>query len=318
LEDSVAARNISNIVDPVSPTGRTRTIVRSGRNSGLQPQTAETLSAGLDWAPAFLPGFRSELSYFAVDYTDRVTTPSNPNTVQLRDPAWANTVTLRGEIPDAQFDALVVDILTGPGNRVNGCNPPTTTSVCSESPGNIMAIMDRRLTNISGSRTRGLDLNLSQHIDSGLGSWRLGANASYLLENSRRVSSFSPYASILNRVFNPVDLRVRASLRWSRSGWSVSSFVNYTDNYDNEGGALIGTLPPADIDSWTTLDLGISYDGSAQVSGWLSGLRVALHGSNVTDEDPPFYDDGSFGLGYDPANANPMGRVLSLTVSKTW
>jgi outer membrane receptor protein involved in Fe transport len=39
---------------------------------------------------------------------------------------------------------------------------------------------------------------------------------------------------------------------------------------------------------------------------------------NVFDRDPPYLADQGVNVGYDPPNANPFGRTLSLTVTKSW
>nr|WP_246371140.1 TonB-dependent receptor [Phenylobacterium haematophilum] len=49
----------------------------------------------------------------------------------------------------------------------------------------------------------------------------------------------------------------------------------------------------------------------------LDGLSVALNVQNLFDSDPPFYD-GPTGIGYDPANADPLGRFVSLQLTKRW
>src|SRR3546814_18518932 len=71
---------------------------------------------------------------------------------------------------------------------------------------------------------------------------------------------------ILDTIYNPLDLRARASLTWTKGNWSASGFVNYTDDYiDNQ-------LPetPQRIPSWTTVDLGLAYAFSGETP-WLRG-----------------------------------------------
>jgi outer membrane receptor protein involved in Fe transport len=102
---------------------------------------------------------------------------------------------------------------------------------------------------------------------------------------------------------------------------TLSTFVNYIDNYDNEGVINLGTrvaMPAATIDSWTTVDLNIGYGTGNRSSEWISDLRMLLSVRNALDANPPAYEDGAWGYGYDPANADPLGRVISLTVSKAW
>ena len=46
-------------------------------------------------------------------------------------------------------------------------------------------------------------------------------------------------------------------------------------------------------------------------------LDLALSVRNLFDAEPPFYDAPQ-GIGYDPANADPLGRVISLQLTKRW
>ena len=52
-------------------------------------------------------------------------------------------------------------------------------------------------------------------------------------------------------------------------------------------------------------------------SGALEGVEVALSVQNLFNEDPPFYDS-PLGVGYDPANASPLGRTVALQISRRW
>ena len=90
--------------------------------------------------------------------------------------------------------------------------------------------------------------------------------------------------------------------------------MNYVDSYDDTFAAI-----PTEIDSWTTVDLTLRYDASQIAdSGFLNGFKVTLGVSNVFDEDPPVVLTNLLGLGYDGANADPVGRYVSLRLSKRW
>jgi len=319
LDESLAGRSLSSILDPTSPTGRTRSLVRQGRNAELGPESATILTAGIELAPQWLSGFTTELTWFDIDYEDRITAPAVVPALMLNDPVYAQTVLRRGEVPDAEFDALVAALFgTQP---VIGCNPRNLAGPCAEPVSNVRAIVDRRLRNFAGTRTRGMDWSLAQQLDSGLGRFTFDLNASYLFENAQQVSTAAPFVNMLNRVRSPTDFRARAGASLAAGGLNLSTFVNYIDNYDNEGVINLGTrvaMPAATIDSWTTVDLNIAWDTGNRSSEWISDLRMLLSVRNALDEDPPAYEDGAWGYGYDPANADPLGRVISLTVAKAW
>ena len=46
-------------------------------------------------------------------------------------------------------------------------------------------------------------------------------------------------------------------------------------------------------------------------------LSLALTAQNAFDKDPPFYDS-RLGVGYDPANYDPTGRLVALQLTKAW
>src|SRR5690606_25358981 len=75
------------------------------------------------------------------------------------------------------------------------------------------------------------------------------------------------------------------------------------------------------VGSWTTLDLGLSYQFGDEGAAGLRGTRISLFAENLLDADPPFLGPGpgrTAGLGYDPVNASGRGRFVSLQVRKTW
>jgi iron complex outermembrane receptor protein len=45
-------------------------------------------------------------------------------------------------------------------------------------------------------------------------------------------------------------------------------------------------------------------------------VRLSLNGQNLTDEDPPIVLNGA--SGWDSTNASPIGRFLSVEISKRW
>jgi outer membrane receptor protein involved in Fe transport len=120
--------------------------------------------------------------------------------------------------------------------------------------------------------------------------------------------------NVVEILVNPVDLRIRGRASWTAGAWAASVFVNYLDSYTN-----LTNVEPEKVDSSTTLDAQLSYR-LPPGRGPLSGLRVALGATNLFDADPPYaaYNLGLVVAGFDPDNASPLGRVVSLTVTKSW
>jgi outer membrane receptor protein involved in Fe transport len=45
---------------------------------------------------------------------------------------------------------------------------------------------------------------------------------------------------------------------------------------------------------------------------------VSLNVENLFDRAPPFYNNSSQSIGFDPTNANLLGRSVTLRVRKAW
>jgi hypothetical protein len=176
------------------------------------------------------------------------------------------------------------------------------------------AIVDVRLANLASTQVSGLDLNVHQKIDSGVGRFNFGLLGSYVFHFDQAVTSTSPNVDILNTFANPLKLRLRSTIGWDQhpteeSGLGANLAVNFTNAYDNPGSTL---LPR--IDSLTTVDLQFRYH-TAKDAGFLGGMEFALNAVNVFNQSPPFADNL---YGYDLTNYQPLGRVLSLSVRKKW
>jgi len=180
----------------------------------------------------------------------------------------------------------------------------------------IQATFDSRIRNQSNTEVSGFDVTVSRTFETGWGVFGAGANVNYLMNFEANASEGAPLADIVDTIYNPVDLRGRINLSWSLGGWSAALFANYTDDYtDNQVVAA-----PVQVDAWTTYDLNLGYR-FGDSADWLRGVSLRFNAQNLLDEEPPtIIDRGSaYGSpGYDTANADALGRLISLTVSKTW
>ena len=121
--------------------------------------------------------------------------------------------------------------------------------------------------------------------------------------------STSPEAQAINLSFLPVDLKVRPGATFTRGGWSGAAFLNYTGTYTD-----LSNTADSSVEPWKTVDMNIRY---APTQGFLRNTSFALGVQNLFDADPPFVVT-NFGIGFDPTNANPLGRFMSLTVTRKW
>ena len=319
LSDFNAGRFVLGLPDPRSASGQTLTLVRFGNDPSVKPQTARTWSFGVDWAAEVRDTFNAQLTYFNVDYSNQIVDLSTLSSAKiLDDPVYSNLAVRRGDVPDTEFNSLVESIESSTPSV--GCSPASAPN-CTASVAEIGAILDQRLTNIATTQTDGVDWTTHAQFNIGLGSLGIDTNTNYIIHFRQRLAAGAPNVEIANTAGNPAKLRIRATAQWHRGNWGASSTVNFTNRYSNRGSldALGDLLPAAAIASWTTVDASLYYDASqAGRDNWLHGLRIAVTVTNLFDHDPPYIADGTYGFGFDAANATPFGRQVSVLLVKRW
>ena len=182
--------------------------------------------------------------------------------------------------------------------------------------GDVAVIVDARRKNIGTTRTNGIDISVNQSFGSDIGDFNVSINANYIFKLANAITPDAPFDDGVDTTFHPTDLRLRAGLAWSRQGWAAALFVNYISGYTNDI-----VVPAAAVQSWVPVDARVSYDfGAAFDAPLLRNLQISINVQNLLDEAPPFVDiPGNLpAAGYDPSNASPLGRFLSIDVTKRW
>ncbi len=290
-----------------SPDGFVDALVRGGNNADLKEETADVWTAGLDWNSSAIPDLGVSLTFWSIDFEDRISQvgpTNNPFGILFEAEEWADSINF------SPTREQIDEICRSPTFSFPG-NPVSVDQCLASTP---QAIVDLRLTNLARVRVEGVDLESQYSFDTRAGTWGFGLNGVYVPHFDRQATRNSPEVDVSNTTGNLLRLRLRANATWSSGGWSLAAHVNYANSYDD-------TFSPSGrtVDSWTTVDTTVGYEFDDSKSA-LRGLNIALHGLNVLDEDPPFANVGfsNAAYGYDTANANPFGRILSLQVSKRW
>ncbi|HKS57305.1 MAG TPA: TonB-dependent receptor [Steroidobacteraceae bacterium] len=288
--------SLQPVVDPTSPAGTSVALVLFGNNAELKEERATTWTMGFDITPTSIP-ITLSLTYFDIDYKDRIAAggpPSDPLSILLQESQWSEVINRNPS--QAQIDEI--------------CNSPAffgSPIDCATLPPS--AIIDLRLRNLGVVRTRGVDLVIKDALETDHGTFNFELDGTYVLDIEQAVTSRAPRLDILDTLNNPLSLRLRGSASYSLGNLSAGLQVNYADSYKD-------TLsqPARRVNSWTTLDGWLSYRTGAG-AGLLENCEASLTLVNLLDKDPPFADRE---LGYDAANADPYGRVISLQVQKDW
>jgi outer membrane receptor protein involved in Fe transport len=298
------AQNVSFetlIPDPRSPTGTSVVLGQQGSNPNLKQETAITWTAGFDIAPTAVPGLRLSLTYYAIDYEGRIAQPAadDPFNILAHEGEWAPVIVRNPTL--AQIAAI--------------CNRPDYQGSAAEcltsSPA---AIIDFRLSNLASTKVNGVDLEMHHLLDTSIGSFSTTLTGTYVLHFDQAVTTDSPSVDVVDTVGNPISLRLRGALGWTRHrpdqpGPGFNLTVNHSGGYRNPTSSLI-----PGVDPWTTIDCQFFFRTGTGV-GWASSMDFVVNAVNVFNQDPPFVDSL---YGYDRSNMQPLGRVVSLFVRKSW
>lgn len=279
--------------DPFATGGSTGLLVLSGSNPNLEPEEAQTWTAGFVYRPTRFEGLSIEATYFDIDFANRITTPGSFLNA-LRDPTGLESVFTRNPTL-AQVNAAVASV-----DIVAGSLPLSAVEV----------LYDNRLTNLASLRVRGVDLSASWTFDSAVGEWTLFASASGLLQYERYAAPGASGIELLDTMFNPVDWRGRFGATWSNNGWRAGLTGVYVDDYTDNLSS-----PTREIASSLTWDARIAYDWRRENDG--QGPTLSLSVQNLFDEDPPFANN-PIGYAFDSSNASPLGRVITLELQQRW
>jgi hypothetical protein len=304
-------------LDPVAPGGISYQLLVAGTDiATLGPQESESFAIGVDFTPQALPTLRVALNYFDIDFSDRITNPPSDTLVLLSNPDAFGTLFVRDPTVD-QVNAAIAFGEASQGFFAYDANFMPDTAF---TPDQVDVIIDLRRRNLSQVATRGVDLSVQyRHELAAQGSIQYTLDGTYLIERPERVTALSTPFDTVDTFSNPPAFRARGGVGWQHGGWAANGFLNYTGDYtDNR------IAPFVAVDAFTTADANVSYR-FAQGRGVMSGLTVALCAQNLLDREPPatriIVDPvigATFDMGFDPANASPLGRLVSLQFAKTW
>ena len=168
--------------------------------------------------------------------------------------------------------------------------------------------------NLARTEVTGFDFDLDYSLDADLGVFSAGVSGTFLHDFEKQAAITTPLVEQIGTLYNPVDLRLRGRTAYSRDGFGANLFINYTG-----AGRVDNTADAARIDSWTTVDVTLSYDTREKYSNSaLDNAVLRLSVRNLFDKDPPSTPSiPSLGIfGFDPTNASPLGRFTALEVTK--
>lgn len=271
----------------------------SGGNAALKPERASTWSATLDIHPRALAGASLALTYFNVDYRDRIVTPIAFSNQALSNPIYADRVT---RSPNAAVLAAL-----GNGQTIQYIGAGTYN------PANVAVLIDNRSVNAGRQDAHGVDALLTYRIGLGLDDRALSltADASYL-DSSQQITAAQPTTPLAGQIFNPPNWRARGGADWNAGAFGASAYVNYA------GPVRDSRYSPAPlVASLTSFDLSMRY--RLPRGGLLGGISVIVSALDLFNAKPAQIATTTIGdAPFDSTNYSPVGRVAAVRIAKSW
>ncbi len=268
----------------------------SGGNEDLRPERARTWSASLAFHPEALPNIEAELTWFDIDYSERILQPITSYDV-FGNRTYTDFVTYD------PTEAAQATALAGTSYFYNNVGEAYDVS-------KVVAIIDGRYVNASRQRIKGVDLSGSYRFDLGSGRLAVRGSASWLDSTQALTATQTPYA-LAGTLFWPARVSGRVGAVWNQGGLTASVFGNYKSGVKN-------TTDGTDGASFTTFDCTLRYE-TGESNGLLGNMAFELAGQNLLNRAPPLYAAPSLSYApYDSTNYSAVGRFLSVSLTKHW
>ena len=299
-----------DVLDPSAPGGTIPIILVAGNNGDLGPETAETWTVGVDFAPEQLSVLNFSLTYFDIAYEDRIAEPDFlPFFISpIDDPLVAPFVSLT--IDQALIDQRLALAAVTPGALFDFTAGQVGVA-------GAQGFADVRLQNLARTDINGVDFSAAYTTEAGSGELGVTFAGTYLFSFDNQALATTPVEDVLGRVFNPPELRFRTGASWSNDAFGANIFVNHVDDLVD-----IRTDPATSIDSWITVDLQVNLNlGEVLESDLLNDSQIDVSVQNLFDDQPPFVQDAALvgtNFNFDPENHDILGRFISIGITKSF
>jgi outer membrane receptor protein involved in Fe transport len=266
--------SLAELIDPAVGTPQFFPVRTQPNAAGdpLEPEEADVANVGLTWS--ITDNLQLGADYWSFDYTNVI--------IQQNPQAILNAAALG--------------------------DPQAQSQVIRDAASGLILRVDSFYDNASSLETDGLDLSIAQNLDAAGGTFRFGAEATYIASyeiedpQAGRVDGVGR-RNFANFATSTPEWRINGFLNWQRDNHGVNVFVRYIDSYvDDE--VDLGQGPDAfrRVDSFTTVDAQYNFRFRGDFAPLLSFGAI-----NLFDEDPPHLATNG---GYDSKVHDPRGRLL--------
>ena len=292
----------------------------SGNSQNLRPERGHGWTLGFDYAPSYLPGLNTALTYWHVTYLGGATAATTQ--IDAFNPLLNNRITvLAPAVPGTASCATAAQIAAFIGTA------PVNTII----PGCVSTFTDTATDNLINFWASGIDLSVGYHFDSDFGAFVLEDSLSQQTQFLQGFGHTPPPSAYrfevinsvgLNTTFPNVGTQMRGHLGWALDDYSADIYVNYIGPYTNVSSTATTAIGSTNgiyngtggdpVGAFTTVDLHLGYSFD---TGFLGSDSVALTIRNLLNTYPPFFNgtQGSNGtFGFDAYTSNPIGRIVEL------
>ena len=284
-----------HLIDPARGDTGMQYKTKSGGNEDLQPESADSISAGavVDIPMPENMSLSVSVNWSQIELEDQITSVGAQYMLNNEEIFSDNII--RNEQTDADRAANN----PGPdGQFATEDHPEWGDDDIPNGgiPGSLKYINNSYL-NLAKVQVEALDLQIDYGIDTSVGYFGVDLAAAYLYKYDYKArptdAGFQDEAGSYSRP----EWRGRVGMWWNYDKYTAGATVNYVDSFDQ----LYGVI--AEVASHTTLDLQASYDLT-------DNSRVTVGALNVTGEDPPWSDSETEGYAFAAAGHSPVGAIL--------
>lgn len=268
-------------------------------NTSLIPEKARNFTVGLDLTPRILPGSKLSLNYYNIVFNNRIV--NSPGTLDVLTKPLVYGPLIGQFATDAASAAFLSNLAS------QGYTIFDTTGGGGTGAG-LRYAFPYGLINAGHVSTSGVDVDAGYTMSFGQHKLQLDVDATEIREIRTAFCAACAQTELSNTYGQPLHYRARATAGWSFRTLTANASVNYANAYQDTN-----VVPEGRIPSFTTVDVTVRYTPT-----WPTGMRIGLNLINVLNRDPPLTAPGVYGLRYDPANGDPVGRIVSAQIGYSW
>jgi len=284
-----------HLLDPARGDDGMQYKTKSGGNMDLQPESADSISAGaiFDIPMPENMSLSVSVNWSQIELEDQITSVGAQYMLNNED-LFSDKI-----IRNEQTDADATADNPGPDGKFGTeANPELGADDIPNGgiPGSLKYINNSFL-NLAKVQVEALDLQIDYGVDTSVGNFGVDLAAVYLYKYDFKARPTDDGFQDEAGSYTKPEWRGRVGLWWKYDKYTAGANVNYVDSFDQ----LYGVI--AEVASYTTLDLQASYDLT-------DNSKITVGARNVTGEDPPWSDSEPEGYAYAAAGHSPVGAVL--------